>query len=192
MDINQLKPAEIVRDEYGSWIHPEYSKYLDQHHKNQEWLSQDEWNQVKRYFNIETVQFYLEACVSEDTWEKMMDDTDLSEWNPVAPDGFFLMDIHFTEDDAVAVFAREKLWSVNIPEEPDSTLLHPVPSQKIGNQLVERLKKEAVKRFSKVGQCIADAITLEVWNSSKEDHEKYLQENHDWWNKTTFLDDEVA
>lgn len=108
MDINQLKPTEIVRDEYGSWIHPEYQKYLDQHHENQEWLSQDEWNEVKRYFNIETVQFYLEACVSEDTWEKMMDDTDLSEWNPVAPDGFFLMDIHFTEDDAVAVFAREK------------------------------------------------------------------------------------
>lgn len=86
----------------------------------------------------------------------------------------------------------EKLWSVNIPEEPDSTLLHPVPSQKIGKQLVYRLKKEALKQFPKAGQCIADSITLEIWDGTEEDHKKYLQENKEWWNKTTFLDDEVV
>lgn len=82
---------------------------------------------------------------------------------------------------------KEKLWAVNIPEEPDSVLLHPVPTQKIGKQLVYRLKKEALQAFPKVGQSIADAISLEEWQGSKEDHEKYLQENSNWWLETTFL-----
>ncbi len=90
------------------------------------------------------------------------------------------------------VVVMEKLWCVNIPEEPDSILLHPVPSQKIGKQLVFRLKKEALKRFPKVGQCIADSITLEIWEGSQEDHKRHLQENKEWWNQTTFLDDEVV
>lgn len=106
MEINQLKPVEVVRDEYGSWIHPEYRKYLDEHHENQEWLSQSEWDAIKRHFNIETVSFYLESCTSMDDWEKMMENADLTDWKPIAPNGFFLMDIHFTEDDAIAVFAR--------------------------------------------------------------------------------------
>lgn len=82
---------------------------------------------------------------------------------------------------------KEKLWAVNIPEEPDSVLLHPVPTQKIGKQLVYRLKNEALQAFPKVGQSIADAISLEEWQGSKEDHEKYLQENSNWWLETTFL-----
>ena len=69
----------------------------------------------------------------------------------------------------------EKLWAVNIPEEPDSTLLHPVPSQKIGKQLVYRLKKEALQQFPKVGQCIADAITLEIWDGVGEDHKNIFK-----------------
>lgn len=85
----------------------------------------------------------------------------------------------------------EKLWAVNIPEEPDSSpILYPVPTQKIGKQLVYRLKKEALQAFPKVGQYIADSVTLEEWQGSKEDHAKYLQENKNWWNDTTFLDGE--
>ncbi|HDX6066943.1 hypothetical protein [Acinetobacter baumannii] len=80
------------------------------------------------------------------------------------------------------------LWCVNIPEEPESSpILHPVPTQKIGKQLVYRLKKEALQAFPTVGQCIADAITFEEWQGSKEDHEKYLQDNKNWWLETTFL-----
>lgn len=82
---------------------------------------------------------------------------------------------------------RRPSFAVNIPEEPDSELLHPVPSQKIGKQLVYRLKKEALQAFPTVGQCIADSITFEEWQGSKEDHEKYLQENKNWWLETTFL-----
>jgi len=38
----------------------------------------------------------------------MMDDCDITKWDPIAPNGFFLIDINFSEDDAYALFARNK------------------------------------------------------------------------------------
>ncbi len=38
-----------------------------------------------------------------------------------------------------------KLWAVNIPEEPDSELLHPVPSQKLVSSLYIVLRKKLYK-----------------------------------------------
>ncbi|USR72553.1 hypothetical protein [Acinetobacter junii] len=50
----------------------------------------------------------MESSVSSDDWESMMDDCDISKWEPIAPHGFFLIDIGFSEDDAYAIFARPK------------------------------------------------------------------------------------
>ncbi|HEE6447054.1 TPA: hypothetical protein R7R87_002770 [Acinetobacter baumannii] len=105
--INQLKPTEIIRDEMGYWVHPEYLKYLDDNYADQEWLSQSEWDQLKQHFNIVTVRLYLEGSVSDDLFLEIMDSSDLSKWNPIAPHGFFLIDIGFTEDGAEALFAKE-------------------------------------------------------------------------------------
>lgn len=81
------------------------------------------------------------------------------------------------------------LWCVNIPEEPDSApIYHPTPSKKIAKQLVYRLKNEALKAFPNVGQSIADSISFDEWKGSKEDHNKYLLENKNWWLETTFLE----
>jgi len=108
MEIKQLTPAEIKRDDCGQWIHPELAKYWDDNFGNDvEQVSKEQWNELKRYFNIETINIFLESSVSSDDWEKMMDDCDISKWHPIAPHGFFLIDTHFTEDDAVALFARE-------------------------------------------------------------------------------------
>ena len=107
METKQLEPAEIVRDEMGAWSHPDYCTYLDKHHANEESISKKDWDEMLRYFNIETVIFFLESSVSSDDWEIMMDECDISKWNPIAPNGFFLIDIHFGEDDAYALFARE-------------------------------------------------------------------------------------
>lgn len=84
----------------------------------------------------------------------------------------------------------EKLWAVNIPEEPDSSqILYPVPTKKIGKQLVYRLKKEALEVFKTcIGPAIADAVTLEEWNGSAEEHAKYLADNGNWWTDTTFIE----
>ena len=88
---------------------------------------------------------------------------------------------------------NNKLWAVNIPEEPDSEeILYPIPSKELGEQVVNRLRQEAIQVFETVGDCIAEAITLEEWNGTTDEHEKYLEENPNWWDSTTFLDDEVA
>jgi hypothetical protein len=84
---NQLKPCEVVRNRFGCWVHPVY---------------------IKRHFNIETVTFWMESSVNSDDWETMMDDCDITKWEPIAPNGFFLIDINFSEDDAYAIFARNK------------------------------------------------------------------------------------
>lgn len=107
MGINQLKPAEVIRNEMGTWSHPDYCSYLDKYHADEEVISSEAWGAMLSYFNVETVVFFLESSVSSDDWEIMMDDCDISKWNPIAPDGFFLIDIHFGEDDAYALFARQ-------------------------------------------------------------------------------------
>jgi len=81
-----------------------------------------------------------------------------------------------------------KLWAVNIPEEPDSAEI----LKELGEQIVQRLRSEAIQAFKIAGESIAEAVTLEEWNLSAEDHSKYLEENPNWWDETTFLDDEVV
>ncbi|ATO20651.1 hypothetical protein BS636_13690 [Acinetobacter sp. LoGeW2-3] len=89
---------------------------------------------------------------------------------------------------------KNKLWAVNIPEEPDSEeILYPIPSKELGEQLVERLRQEAMQVFEGcIGECIAESITLEEWNGSEFEHMEYLISNLSWWDETTFLDGGVA
>lgn len=107
MEIKQLKPVNEERNRFGCWTHPEFKAYIDQHFNDAEWIDQKDWDDLKRYFNIETTKLYLDSSVSGDDWERMMDSCDLTSWNPIAPTGFFLIDIGFTEDDAEAIFARQ-------------------------------------------------------------------------------------
>lgn len=108
MEINQLNPVEVVRDETGSWIHPEFLKYLNSLEDDAEFITDEDWRKFKSDFNVETVTFWMEYSVSSDDWESMMDDCDITKWDPIAPHGFFLIDIGFSEDDAYALFARSK------------------------------------------------------------------------------------
>ena len=68
----------------------------------------EDWRKFKSDFNVETVTLWMESSVSSDDWDSMMDDCDISKWDPIAPHGFFLIDIGFSEDDAYALFARPK------------------------------------------------------------------------------------
>ena len=105
---DQLMPVEVERNRFGAWTHPEVVKYLRENGLDTyEVLSSDDWEELKRYFNIGTVKFYLEAHVSEDLYEEILDKTDLNLWDPIPPHGFFLMSINFTEDGAEAVWAKE-------------------------------------------------------------------------------------
>ena len=108
MKTKQLKPVEIKRSEFGEWIHPQVGKYWDEMFGSDiEHIGGEEWKELKRYFNIQTVTLHLESSVSDDDYEEIIDGCDLSKWDPIAPNGFFLMSINFTEDGADAVFARE-------------------------------------------------------------------------------------
>jgi len=42
-----------------------------------------------------------------DQYLEIMDSSDLSKWDPLAPHGYFLIEIGFTEDGAEALFAKE-------------------------------------------------------------------------------------
>lgn len=108
MEIKQLNPVEVVRDETGSWIHPEFLNYLNSLEDDAEFITDEDWRKFKSDFNVETVTLWMESSVSNDDWESMMDDCDISKWDPIAPHGFFLIDIGFSEDDAYAIFARPK------------------------------------------------------------------------------------
>ena len=111
MEDNKLEPTEIVRGEMGTWTHPVYGAYLDKVFGDKEYISREEWEKFKSHFGIDTVMFWREGSVNTDDWEIMMDDCDITKWDPIAPNGFFLIDINFSEDDAYAIFARNKYES---------------------------------------------------------------------------------
>ena len=108
MEVKKLEPMDVIRSEMGTWTHPVYSEYLDKNLENEEYVSREEWEKFKNHFNVDTVTFWMESSVNSDDWEIMMDNTDITKWNPIAPNGFFLIDINFSEDDAYAIFARNK------------------------------------------------------------------------------------
>ena len=104
----QLEPMEIIRSEMGTWTHPVYMEYNNEVLGDIEFMTKDEWDALRNHFNVDTVTFWMESSVNSDDWETMMDDCDITKWNPIAPNGFFLIDINFSEDDAYAIFARNK------------------------------------------------------------------------------------
>ena len=106
--MNKLEPMEVIRTEMGTWTHPEYEKYLAEKFDNAEWIDQKDWYNFRKELNIDTVTFWMESTINSDDWEIMMDECDITKWDPIAPNGFFLIDINFSEDDAYAIFARNK------------------------------------------------------------------------------------
>lgn len=108
MEINQLEPTDIIRSEMGTWSHPAYIDLLCEMIGDKEYVTKDEWDNFKKELNIDTVTFWMESSVNSDDWEIMMGDCDITKWEPIAPNGFFLIDINFSEDDAYAIFARNK------------------------------------------------------------------------------------
>ena len=108
-EINQLKPAEVVRDQYGYWSHPEYTKYWDEViGKGAEHCTTEQWNALERELNIETIRKSLELEDSK-VWQKYVESSDASDWQPVKPNGdWFLVSIFCNEDGAFATWAKEK------------------------------------------------------------------------------------
>lgn len=101
---NQLLPMKVERNEIGCWVHPVLLEYLGENIQ-EERISREEWKAFEQHFDIQTVTMYLDETYG-DLYDDVMDSTDLNKWQPIYPDGFFLIDINFYEEGAYAIFAR--------------------------------------------------------------------------------------
>lgn len=112
MEINQLKPVEVVRDNYGYWTHPEFTKYWNEViGEGAEYCTTEQHEALKRDLNIETFRTSLELEDYE-AWEKYVESSDASDWQPEEPiiDGeWFLVSIFCNEDGAFATWGKEKV-----------------------------------------------------------------------------------
>lgn len=103
--MNLIQPAEVVRDEYGFWTHPDYP----------------EWDECTL---TETINGWFEEqgikCVSvlfeDDAPEELQDawlvngEALYEKWEPTAPkgDGWFVLSIHDTESGPVCIWGRRE------------------------------------------------------------------------------------
>lgn len=115
---HQLKPVEVVRDQYGFWTHPVLSEYIKTILGNPEYLTEDQLDELKNYFNIEVHEIDMDVDAPKEIIERYWDKNEkkaTKDWVPSRPDGegWFLVCIHSTNDGCVAWWARPKM---NLPE----------------------------------------------------------------------------
>jgi len=114
MKIQQLKAAEVVRNKYGFWNHPEWDIYLETNFNQKEYLSVEDMTHLHVHFNITTDRVYFESDASEELSKRYFDNDDQSaiiEWNPSKPDhdrDWFLVSIFENSNgDVVALWAKQ-------------------------------------------------------------------------------------
>lgn len=114
IETNQLKPAEIVRDKYGFWVHPVLDKYLRELLGDREFTTESEHASMLIHFNINVRCSAMEWDCTEELADKYWGEGDVNaakEWQPTPPkgDGWFLVSINDTDDGPVAWWAKEKV-----------------------------------------------------------------------------------
>ena len=114
MEINQLKPVDVVRDEYGFWTHPVLDQYLHQVLGDREFMTESEHIRMVIHFNIDLHRDEMEWDCTEELADKYWGDGDIDavkEWLPTPPngEGWFLVSINDTDDGPVAWWAKEKV-----------------------------------------------------------------------------------
>lgn len=114
MEINQLKPVDVVRDEYGFWTHPVLDQYIRQVLGDREFMTDSEHVRMVIHFNIDLRRDEMEWDCTEELADKYWCEGDIDavkEWQPTPPngDGWFLVSINDTDDGPVAWWAKEKV-----------------------------------------------------------------------------------
>lgn len=103
-----IQAVEVERDQYGYWTHPNY--FMPANGNEYGLLGEfDAWLDAN---NLELIAAYLEYDDNADEIsEKYFNgDTDISDWQPVKPDGkgWFVGSIHDTEDGPICIWLRNK------------------------------------------------------------------------------------
>lgn len=109
---NQLTPVDVVRGEYGFWIHPVLDKYLTEILGEREFMTESEHSKMALHFNVHFYRKEMERDCSEELAEKYWGDGDIDavkDWQPTPPPSgrWFLVSINDTDDGPVAWFAKE-------------------------------------------------------------------------------------
>lgn len=114
MEIQQLKAAEVVRNKYGFWNHPEWENYFKSNFNQNEHLSDEEITRVHVHFNVTTDRVYFETDAPEELTLRYFEKDDQSaivDWNPSKPDhdrNWFLVSIFENSNgDVVALWAKQ-------------------------------------------------------------------------------------
>ncbi|ENU80037.1 hypothetical protein F975_01789 [Acinetobacter sp. ANC 3789] len=126
MDIQQLKPVAVERDEYGVWTHPEIKIYTISKSDHFDYFYDSALIDMKRYFNIDIAYVYFEYDVDEELkklWLEKLNYKAIKQWSPSKPDqdpNWFLISISENEfGHVMAIWAKpKKLYRYEIcPEE---------------------------------------------------------------------------
>lgn len=113
-EIKQLEPAEIIRDQYGFWTHPVFSEYLDHVIGDAEGMTSEQFEELKRYFNVDFSKVEMEFDAPEEVADRYWEQEELevvNDWHPSKPEedgGWFLVSINDTEDGPMAWWAKPR------------------------------------------------------------------------------------
>lgn len=117
--IKQLMPVEVVRDDYGFWVHPVLSKYLNDLLGDREGMTESEHQKMMRDLGVTFYRVEMEWDCPEELQEKYWGEGDIDatkDWNPSKPKltgDWFLVSINDAEDGPVAWWAKPR---ANLPE----------------------------------------------------------------------------
>lgn len=105
-----IKPEEVIKDEYGFWEHSQYPDFGE--------LTEDDMDEINKiWMQWLSDNKLVWGCVSfeSDASDELIEDwfenesMDCSAWNPTPPtDNAILISIHDTEDGPYAVFVMPR------------------------------------------------------------------------------------
>lgn len=109
--MSKLKPMRFERDKHGSWVHPVYEETWRELFGDVERLTVEQAATFMDALGVDLKHLTLESDpnITLDAWKNIHEEVDLSNWCPKIPEGYFEAGYWFTEDDAVAVFAKERI-----------------------------------------------------------------------------------
>ncbi|TBL96662.1 hypothetical protein [Hafnia alvei] len=106
MTNSTIQPAEVERDQYGYWTHPDYFEPAN----GNEYGMPGEFDAWIKANNLEIIEAWLEC---DDNAIELLEkyeagDADISGWQPQQPSGYgwFVASIHDTEDGPICIWLR--------------------------------------------------------------------------------------
>jgi hypothetical protein len=107
--INQLKPVDVIRDQYGFWVHPEYQNYWNiSFGEGVDFCTDSQWEKLEMNLGIDTKVVELPHMDENDDYDmSLISDQVINNLKPDG-EGWFIFSIHECNDGPVAWWAKPK------------------------------------------------------------------------------------